>query len=357
MVKLLSFLLLFSLTSCSWQKFNPFADADTSPDKVIQNFDLGDDIINKFSTEKKEIPTTTVVEAKKISTSNKTKKIKKIIKDKTVEKKNSKKIIVEDYVKPTKLIYPEGYPEVFKKYDVESKKLWARTKTLNPVGEKTFLDINYMGVVVGKIAITIKPIVKIAGEDAYHYYAKLKSAPFYKYVYSLDDVIESFVRVKDNLPLKYSLIQRESKQSIDDIQLFDRDKLMTYFRLRKVKRGKKSFKKIDTLIPLYSQDALSAIFMLRSLPLKTGDKYNVPIVTRGKITLMKMEVLGIETISTKIGKKKAFKINAITQYSGDLVRKGSMVYWISADSDRIFLQFKAKIKLGSVSGDIVSYEK
>jgi hypothetical protein len=369
MRKLYILIITFFVTSCSWQNFNPFGNPSTNTDKVIKNFDLDDDIVDKFSTEKvvevkkskpeekKTKPEKKVTEKKKVAKKKAVNKKKKVSKKKVEKKSATKEVVVEDYKEEKKSIYPDDYPENFIKLDQTSKKLWESLTPINPVGEQTFMDITYGGFVVGKIAITIKPKKVIGGEEVYHYYAKLKSAPFYKYVYTLDDVIESYVKVSDFLPVKYSLIQRESKQSIDDIQLFDREALMTYYRLKKVKRGKKSFKKNDTYIPFYSQDALSAIFMLRSLPLNTGDKIKIPIVTRGKISLMSVEVLGRDKIDTKLGRKNAIKISAITQYSGDLVKKGSMTYWISDDKERIFLKFKAKIKLGAVNGDIVSYKK
>lgn len=365
-MKYLKILTTVIFVSCSWQNFNPFAPSDTSTDKVIKNFDLDDDIVDKFTTSQVAERKEQKAEIAKEDKSGAKAKVEKNKPGKKQKKSNSKKqvinkVIVED-VKISKSpepksIYPADYPEEFKNYDKKSKAIWDKIREFNPVGEQMFMDITYMGVVVGKIAIMIKPQVMIGDEEVYHYYAKLKSAPFYKYVYTLDDVIESYVRVKDYLPVKYSLVQRESKQSIDDIQLFDRDKLMTYFRLKKVKRGKKSFKKADTFIPFYSQDALSSIFMLRALPLKVGDKFDIPIVTRGKISLMKLDVLGVEKIKTSIGEKSAFKIAANTQYSGDLVKSGSMTFWISADDERIFLKFNSEIKLGLVSGDIVDYKK
>jgi hypothetical protein len=223
-----------------------------------------------------------------------------------------------------------------------------------PIGETQVMEMTYLGVVVAKVALSVLPDKMIGDRNSYHLYAQLKSAPFYKYIYSLDDTIESFIDKEKFLPIKYSLIQRESKQSIDDIQLFDHESKMTYFRMKKIKRGKLSKRKKDTFIPKYFQDGLSTIYMLRSLPLKVGDVYNYPMVTRGKITIFKMTVTGIETLDTEIGERKAYKILATSTYSGDVVKKGNMVFWISADAQRLFLKLQAEIKIGSVKGSIVS---
>src|SRR5690606_7169073 len=105
----------------------------------------------------------------------------------------------------------------------------------------------------------------------------------------------------------------------------------------------------------YYHDAFSPLHFLRGMPLKDGDKYSFPIVTRSKLTIFDLEVIGRETISTEIGDKKAIKMNALTRYSGDFVKKGEMVFWFSDDERRLFLKFQAKVKIGSVWGEIVEY--
>jgi hypothetical protein len=183
----------------------------------------------------------------------------------------------------------------------------------------------------------------------------LKSAPFYRFMYSLDDVIESFVDKDNFIPIKYSLMQREKNKSVDDFQFFDWENKLSLFRYKKVKEGKVHKKSKDIPIPQFFQDAFSPLFFLRGLPLKDGDKYSFPIVTRSKMTIFDLEVIGRETIDSEIGKRKAIKMRALTRYSGDFVKKGEMTFWFSDDDRRIFLKFKAEVKIGSVWGEIVEY--
>ncbi|MGK0367525.1 MAG: hypothetical protein ACI9QD_000662 [Thermoproteota archaeon] len=361
-----SFVLIFLFSSCSWSNIN-FFSTESSTDKVIEKFDFEDGVVDKFSTDDiKEEKSKKEIKPPKKSLKNKAVK-KKVIK-KNVSKKSPKKITKKKEIEIVNIsepisnltknaAYPDDYPESLIAINKKAKTLWTKVRTNFSIGERTLMDINYLGVVVGKIALEIKSKKKISGKEVFHFQAKLKSAPFYKYIYTLDDTVESYVDVEQFIPYKYSLVQRESKQSIDDIQLFDREAKKSYFRYKKIKRGKKSFKKADIFIPDYFQDALSTLYMIKSLPLEIGDKYDIPMVIRGKISSMKTEVFAIESISTNIGKIKAFRISAHTQYSGDLVKKGQMTYWISADERRIFLKFKAKIKLGAVEGSITSYKR
>lgn len=355
-------ILLVLLVSCAWSGKEFFAgESESKSEEAIKQFDFDDQMLEKFSTQ--DAPKTEPVKELTPKQSKSTAETKSIVQNKKIKKAVAAKKVVtkkketsEKNIKvKQKNIYPEDYPEEFKKYDISSKKIYEKFKPFVPIGEKMVMDISYLGVTVGSIKLTVMPMNKMGGQDVFHFHARMKSAPFYSYVYELDDVVESFVDSKSFLPLKYSLVQRESKQSIDDIQLFDRDALKTYFRMKKIKEEVESKRSIDTYIPLFSQDALSALFFIRGLPLKVGDSYKFPIVTRGKVTIMSINVAKVENINTSIGNKKAFRLEAVTHYSGDLVKKGNMIYWISADENRSFLKFDAEIKLGSVSGLIQGY--
>jgi hypothetical protein len=350
-------LLLVSLTACAWSGKEEFKDPDSKSDQVINNFDFDKALINKFQTKNKEEPLPIAV-AMEQKVEEKKAEIKK---NNPPIKLSKAKVITPikdamDKIAPV-VSFPTDYPAEYVQSFNTSKSLWQQFSPRAPIGEFMVMDIYYAGVTVGSIGISIKPNQVIGEKEVHHFYAQMKSAPFYKLVYELDDVVESFVDVKTFLPVKYSLVQRESKHSIDDIQLFDREQLKTYFRMKKVKEGKQHNESKDVHIPYYSQDALSALFFLRGLPLKNGEKYSYYIATRGRVTKMNVEVVGVEKISTPIGERSAIHLKATTQYSGDLVKKGHMDYWLSNDDQRIFLRFDAQIKLGSVKGLIQSYKR
>lgn len=252
--------------------------------------------------------------------------------------------------------YPEDYPEEFIKISKDAQELWKNYKPIVNIGEETALDINYLGVSTGKIILKTKEMTELAGKQAYHMNARLKTSRYYSYLYELDDNIDSYIAKESFLPLKYSLIQRESGQDVDDLQLFDWENFTTYtFYQRKTsKKEKKS--KSQKYIPRYFQDPLSVIHFLRGLPMHEDAKYDIPVVNKGKVNIMHFKVLEKEMLDTAIGKKEAWKVMANTEYSGDRLKKGNMYFWFTTDDKRIFLKFNAKISIGSISGDIESYD-
>ncbi len=62
-----------------------------------------------------------------------------------------------------------------------------------------------------------------------------------------------------------------------------------------------------TLPPL-AQDPLSAIYVLRSRPLKLGATFTMPVVNNGEIYRMDAKVVAKETVVTPVGQLAAWKI-------------------------------------------------
>ena len=142
---------------------------------------------------------------------------------------------------------------------------------------------------------------------------------------------------------------------MDDLQLFDHEKHKTFFWYKRLKKGKTKTRHVEAFIPKHFQDSFSSLFFVRGLPLKTGDVYQFPIMTRAKTWLIKMKVAKKEHI-TIMGKKiLAIRVNAETHFPGVLKKKGDIIFWYSADLERRLLKFQANVKIGAIKGELVDY--
>ena len=218
-------------------------------------------------------------------------------------------------------LYPTWYPEQLKKYDRKSQEVWKSHKPRVFPGEELILSVRYLGVVAGHVKIITKPMVKIDGKKAWSFKAILKSARFYDFIYSLNDSVETYVTKDDFLPIKYSLLQRETSQNVDDLQLFDQEDLQTYFWYKRIKRGKLKKDHRVAFIPYYSQDSFSALFFTRGLPLQKGRIFEFPIITRAKIWLLKMTVIGEEKIDVAGKTWDALKVKNGNPFPGSVEKK------------------------------------
>lgn len=367
MKQLVSLSILFSLISCATTFQNFFNNDNSSQERneklMQEDFGVDKDVFDKFKENKtvvvepkqKAKPKIKSEAPKEIKISKKKKiKIKKKVRTAIKPKIPKRKIII-----PPKKIspYPEGYPEKLKKHDEVSKTFWKDFKPLLFKGESVTLNITYLGVSTGQITIKTLADTMIGDSNVYHINARVKTADFYSYLYEIDDMCDSYIRPENFTPLKFSLIQRESSQDIDDLQLFDLTKLKTYSLYKRVTKEKKKKKKTVKNIPMYFQDPLSVLYFIRGLPMEKGRKYVIPIVNQGKVEVLTAEMEAIETISTKIGKKEAFKVKIRTKHKGKTIKGGKMTFWFTTGAKRIFLKFDAKIKIGSVHGVIENYKE
>jgi len=358
-----SFILLF-LFSCSFGRKGEFLkDEDTNQTDLVDVFNLDNKDFEKFKESaniqlKKKLDPPS---QKKSKTKIKNKKSKKSKKSRSLSNNNSKNKKVTKIAAVEEVIlsgddYPKDFPNLLKKMDKKSAILWPKFKPRLFVGEKMIIDVKYFGVTAGRLGISTLPSKTIGGIETYHILAKLRSAPFYKYIYELEDFLESYISVDEFLPVKYSLVQRESSQDVDDLQVFDYEKKKTFFWYKRDKknRPKKNIQK-EGFIPKFVQDSFSALFFVRGLPLNTGDSYEFPIVTRAKLWLLKVDVITQESI--KIGRKDvwAYKLKAETHFPGVLKKAGDNYFWFSADKYRTLIKFQAKVKLGSIEGELVDY--
>lgn len=357
----LLFTAAFFLSGCASKKGN-FSD-QVSPD-LVESFDLEDSKFDKFKViEEGEKDKPKAEEPKKVVDKKKEPK-KKIKKPKKVAKKaEPKKELPKKPEKPVTIVdkteeevQPDDYPENFLKYDEKSKKIWAKFKPNAYPGEEFVIKISYLGVTAGYIKVRVRNRVKVAGKTAYHFSAQLKSADYYSMIYKLDDKLETYVDAEEFLPIKYSLIQRESGKDVDDLQLFDHNAKTTYFWYKRKKDGKLTKREKTTFIPTYFQDNFSSLFFVRGLPLKPGDHYTFPLVTRGKILLMDMKYERSEVIEIMDKDVKAIRLEAQMLFPGLMKKKGRITFWYSNDEVRRILKFEAKVKIGSIEGELVDYK-
>ncbi len=354
----LFYLPLMGIVACgSWNQKDFRKEIEKTKEQEVR-VQVSEELREKFEIQPSEIvPTKKAQEIKKIKDDKKKPSSQLVLKNKTQQNPFVKKSRVINKVGTKKNIsvqLPSDYPEDLKSLNERVKKVWTDFKPNFEINKKTYLDINYLGMTVGKIMLTSLGKKMINNREVWHFHARFKSAPFYSKIYELDDTVDTFVTTDEFISSRYSLIQRESKFDIDDLQLYDRDQLKSFwFYKQKKSDGKIKNKKKEIFIPYFSIDPFSILFFLQGLPLKDGDLFEIPVVNKGKILIVKTSVEGRESIQTKDGLRKVIKIHATTKFKGDHLKDGDMYLWFSDDETKSLIKIKAKIKIGSITADLV----
>ena len=114
--------------------------------------------------------------------------------------------------------------------------------------------------------------------------------------------------------------------------------------------------KKDFAIPGFTQDALSAIYVLRSIPFKPGEKFNMPVSDNGNIYKVQMQVGAVEPVKTGMG-----TINGDEDRAGHHgTRQDSprgLALWISDDARRLPLKMEAQLLVGKFTITLAAGER
>ena len=100
-------------------------------------------------------------------------------------------------------VLPEEIAKLYEPIDKSSEEVWKSFTPYLTHEEEIVMKVAFFGVTVGFMKISVAPMVEIKNTKAYHLIVKLKSADFYSFIYSLDNVVESFIDEKKIIPLKY----------------------------------------------------------------------------------------------------------------------------------------------------------
>ena len=346
------------LSGCSSaKKDRDFMESLDRPGEVTPEVEVKapEQLLEKFEVEKID---STVTSAPVVAKQGKAKSEQKKKAPILVTKPQSKDIKETKLLKPKTGVskkLPVDYPEELLAINKKAEAVWKNYVPNHFVDEKVYLDIHYLGMTVGKIMVTNRGKKFIHGKEVWHFHARFKSAPFYSSIYELDDTVDTYITTDQFLSLRYSLIQRESKQDVDDLQLNDREQMKTFwFYKQKKSDGTLRNKEKNAFIPHFSIDPFSVLFFYQGLPMKNGDVYEIPIINKSKILILKSEVEGREKIDTEIKNNvNAIRVHATTKYTGETLKDGDLYFWFTDDEKRTLIKAQAKIKIGSVTADIV----
>jgi len=107
-------------------------------------------------------------------------------------------------------------------------------------------------------------------------------------------------------------------------------------------------------IPPCVQDIITAFYYVRSQSLHVGQDVKLAVNDGSKTTMVVAVVTGRKKIQTPLGTHEALRV--VPSVFGNLYKKkkGKLAIWFSDDKHHYPLRIKASLKLGSITGTLVS---
>ncbi len=198
------------------------------------------------------------------------------------------------------------------------------------VGERFTYKIEWLGLDVGILTLSVKGIKKINGRKVYHIVGSVVSAPLISKIYKVKDEISTYIDIEKLYPVRFEKKQREGGYMADECTDFDqKGGRAIYFS--KLNKTKKEFS-----IPKKVQDPLSSLYYYRLQELNGGRSIfaNVNVDENSYLLEAKIRRKGIVNIKG-VGEWKGFMVEPLPWFQGKIKRKAKATIWFSADERRI----------------------
>ena len=226
-------------------------------------------------------------------------------------------------------------------------------------GERLVYDVTWLGLKAGEATLEVQGVVSADGHQAYHLVTMARSAPAISKIYRVEDRTESFLQTNPMRSLQFDKNLREGRYRHNSQTMFDQEKGIAVFRyldFSKVPKGitrqdeaERYGKYVTQEFPLSpgSLDELSVLYYVRTLPLQASTTVTAKVFASRKNWELEVRVLGRETLQTVLGQRETLKVEPLLKYEGIFQRKGRMIVWLTDDAERIPVQMKSEIVIGS----------
>jgi len=232
----------------------------------------------------------------------------------------------------------------------------------NPVapfkrGEKITYRVHYGFIDAGEATIEVDKETNFAGKPVYHIIGNGRSLGTFNYFYKVRDRYESYIDERTFLPIYFLRRTDEGGYIINQDYVFNR-----YNNTVKSKRsGSDAKRNGDSIYNVQENmhDILSAFYYARSLDntkFDVGKEVSLNTFFDEEHFPMKFKVIGRETIKTKLGKVKCFKVRPILQKGRVFKNEEDLTLWVSDDANRIPIRMQANVLVGSIKMDIKQVE-
>ena len=165
--------------------------------------------------------------------------------------------------------------------------------------------------------------------------------PLLSKLYDLYYKADTLLDVYSLLPQRASIYSEEGKRHRTKVTTFDRSAKKAHYEVQTATLVKK-----ELAIPAYAQDGLAALYVLRTIALKPGDTFSMPICDAGESYTVQITVGGVETVKTGIGDVRAWKITPVLP-AGNPGGAKRLSLWLSDDPRRLPVRMQAQLAVGS----------
>lgn len=229
-------------------------------------------------------------------------------------------------------------------------------------GEKLTFLVKFWFIPAGQVTMEVREM-RYRGYEVYSPLLTMKAARFFSFFCPAEGDIRSYLDARRLYTHRYEehFMMGQHRHTYERLTVYDqRNRLATYDVPVKDRMGKvMRIKKKKVRIPPNTQDMLSALYYIRAQELKEGKILTINANERHKNYRIKIRVLRKEKVTVPAGTFLTWVIEPISiQRLGKEKEeeKGTGLIYLSADERKLLVLIKAKIKLGSVTVQLIDVQ-
>jgi hypothetical protein len=204
----------------------------------------------------------------------------------------------------------------------------------------------------GEGSLSVESVETVHGFRAYVLAMRMKGKVVF---WKMDDVQRSWMDVQ-------GLFARRFEQKLNQTS-YNRDKTLDFYpdemrwqRVRIDSAGNahdtEEKGNLATSEPL---DDVSFLYHLRTMPLEVGQTYTVPRYYKADGNPVRVTVVRKERIKVPAGEYETVVIHPVIKAKGLFAEGGEAEVWLSDDDRRMLIKLKAKVSVGTLNMELVSY--
>ncbi len=244
--------------------------------------------------------------------------------------------------------------------DSLSEILYKNSRVKHPLmlGERLIFKIRYGFIRAGTATMSVLEENETDGNSVLHIQTTAKSASGFNWIYKVEDVVSTYVRIPDFYPVHFEKKLREGSYFADQyMDFFPDDSLAVVENVRfddemQIKHREK--KEIKT--PPFIKDVLSAFYIVRTMDLTVGNPVYITTIEKYKVYELKVIVHKIETLTVEAGKFRCLVIEPVLKEEGIFKNKGRLKIWLTDDELKIPVQMKTQVVVGSITTELIKIE-
>ncbi len=211
------------------------------------------------------------------------------------------------------------------------------------VGETLTFDVSWSTyLTAGTATATVKEKKPSFNSTAYYVVAEGRPTPLLSKLYSLYYKLDTLIDTYTLLPQQGTVYSEEGKRHRFKTTQFDRAAKKVHFEYKSDSVARDSF-----ATSAITQDALSALYVLRAIPMKAPDRIQMPVSDDGINYMATFDVQASEPVKAPIGTLQATRIRVSVVDNKKAPVGKNVTIWLSDEARRLPVKLQADLPVGS----------